>query len=233
MKNIFLVDADDTILDFHGASAKALQFAFKRSGITWREAFLGEFKKINGGLWEALERKELTRKELMDRRFHIYLEYMGFAEIDADEFNKAFLNHLATHPVYLDGAEEFLDKLNRKGRVYIVTNGTAWIQKSRFDIAKLWDKALDVFVSDLIGHDKPAKEYTDYVTAHIPDFDRQRAVWIGDSLSADIKAANEAKITSVWYNRHGREVSGEVRPDYIASDFEEILTILEEKIVNK
>ena len=71
MKNIFLVDADDTILDFHGASAIALKTAFIESGMAWKEEYLTEFKRINGGLWEALERKELTRAELMDRRFHI------------------------------------------------------------------------------------------------------------------------------------------------------------------
>ncbi len=231
-KDIFLVDADDTILDFHGASAIALKNAFEKSGISWREELLTEFKKINGGLWEALERKELTRKELMERRFHIYLGHLGLAGINADAFNGEFLTHLATHPLYLAGAENFLDKLNQIGRVYIVTNGTAWIQKSRFDIAKLWDKALDVFVSDLIGYDKPAKEYTEYVFSHIPDFDEGRAVWIGDSLTADVKAANEANITSIWYNRHKKELIGEIRPDYIATDFGEILAILTEKTVN-
>ncbi len=227
MKNIFLVDADDTILDFHGASAKALYAAFEGNGIAWEERFLSEFKIINGGLWEALERKELTRKELMERRFHIFLAHVGLAHIDGDEFNRIFLEYLATHPIYIEGAQEFLKRLGEKGRVYIVTNGTAWIQKSRFDIAKLWGYAEDVFVSDVIGFDKPAKEYTDYVTAHVPDFNKQNAVWIGDSLSADIKAANEAEIDSIWYNRHEKALIGSAIPNYIATDFGEILAILE------
>lgn len=227
MKNIFLVDADDTILDFHGASAIALKTAFVESGIAWKEEYLTEFKRINGGLWEALERKELTRKELMDRRFHIYLAQMGLESLDADAFNQIFLKHLATHPIYITGAQEFLVELRKLGRVYIVTNGTAWIQKSRFDISNLWAYAEDVFVSDTIGFDKPAKAYTDYVVAHIPDFSTENAVWIGDSLSADIKAANEAKITSIWYNRHKKAVSGQVIPDYTFENFEEILTFIQ------
>ncbi len=227
MKNIFLVDADDTILDFHGASALALKAAFEESDIIWREEYLAEFKKINGGLWEALERKELTRSELMERRFPIYLEYMGFTKVDGKVFNKIFLNHLATHPIYMSGAQEFLRSLNRLGRVYIVTNGTAWIQKSRFDIAGLWSYAEEVFVSDTIGHDKPAKEYTDYVVTHIENFDREKAVWIGDSLSADIKAANEGGITSIWYNPYKKNLTGENRPVYTAESFDEILRYLQ------
>ena len=231
MKNIFLVDADDTILDFHGASAIALKMAFLESGIAWKEKYLNEFKRINSGLWEALERKELTRKELMDRRFHIFLAHMGLHSIDADIFNKVFLTHLATHPIYIAGAQEFLLELRKLGRVYIVTNGTAWIQKSRFDIAGLWSQVEDVFVSDLIGFDKPAKEYTDYVVSHIPDFSMEKAVWIGDSLSADIKAAKEANVTSIWFNRHKKTLSGEVIPDYDFENFDEILAFLQE--INK
>jgi 2-haloacid dehalogenase len=227
MKNIFLVDADDTILDFHGASAIALKTAFIECGIAWEDRFLSEFKVINAGLWEALERKELTRKELMDTRFHIFLRHMGMDNVDANSFNQIFLNHLATHPIYIEGAQEFLVELRKLGRVYIVTNGTAWIQKSRFDISNLWSYAEEVFVSDLIGFDKPAPEYTEYVVHHIPDFSTENSVWIGDSLSADIKAANEAKITSIWYNRHKKTISGNILPNYSFETFEEILAFLQ------
>ena len=227
MKNIFFVDADDTILDFHGASAIALKTAFVESGIAWQDCYLSEFKKINAGLWEALERKELTRKELMERRFHIFLQYMGMDNVDADAFNQIFLKHLSTHPIYIDGAQSFLTELRKLGRVYIVTNGTAWIQKSRFDISNLWSYAEDVFVSDLIGFDKPAPEYTQYVINHIPNFSVENAVWIGDSISADIKAANDANITSIWYNRHKKVAEGKVLPDYAFDDFEQILAFLQ------
>lgn len=227
MKNIFLVDADDTLLDFHGASAIALKTAFEESCIAWEDRFLAEFKVINAGLWEALERKELTRKELMERRFYIFLKHMGMEKIDADAFNQTFLKHLATHPIYIDGAQQFLTEIRKLGRVYIVTNGTAWIQKSRFDIANLWSYAEEVFVSDLIGFDKPAPEYTQYVMDHIPDFCTENAVWIGDSLSADIKAANDAKITSIWFNRHKKSLTGNISPDYSFVDFEEILAFLQ------
>ena len=227
MKNIFLVDADDTILDFHGASAIALKTAFVESGIAWQDCYLSEFKKINAGLWEALERKELTRKELMERRFHIFLKHIGMDTVEANAFNQIFLKHLATHPIYIDGAQSFLTELRKLGRVYIVTNGTAWIQKSRFDISNLWSYAEDVFVSDLIGFDKPAPEYTQYVINHIPNFSVENAVWIGDSISADIKAANDANITSIWYNRHKKVAEGKVLPDYAFDDFEQILAFLQ------
>ena len=61
----------------------------------------------------------------------------------------------------------------------------------------------------------------------IENFDKERAVWIGDSLSADIRTANEAGITSIWYNPKQKTATGEVKPDYSVQNFTEILQILE------
>lgn len=227
MKNIFLVDADDTILDFHGASAIALKEAFKNSDVEWQEVYADVFKTVNDGLWQALERKELTRAELIEKRFPLYLSVLGLIEVDGEAFNKEYLHVLATRPIYVAGAEAFLKALGKIGRVFIVTNGTERIQKSRFTIAGLWQYAEDVFISDCIGCDKPGKGYTDYVLSHIPEFEKDKAVWIGDSLSADIRAANEAGITSIWFNPKDKPLSGTATPDYIGKNFAEILEILQ------
>ena len=121
-----------------------------------------------------------------------------------------------------------LTKLRRLGRVFIVTNGTKNIQQSRFDIVGLWSYAERVFISEEVGYDKPSKGYTDYVIQNIPDFDKKNCFWIGDSLSADIKAANEAGILSIWFNPQGKPLSNRAKPDYVASNFDEILQICEQ-----
>lgn len=222
----FLVDADDTILDFHGASRAALEAAFKAFGKEWREAYAEAFFKFNDELWQRLERKELTRERLIKERFPQYLDDLGFEDISGEKFNRKYLDYLAKNPVYLPGAKDFLKKLSEAGRVYIVTNGTYSIQKSRFDIAKLWDYAKDAFISETIGCDKPGKAYTDYVLSHIPGFDRAKTVWIGDSLTADVKAANEAGIDCIWFNPHDRSTDGKAFPDFEGDSYEEILEIL-------
>lgn len=226
MKDIFLVDADDTVLDFHGASERAIEAAFLRNGVAWKAEYMTVYRTLNDELWKALERKEITREWLMEQRFPIFLRHLGL-DADGAAFNRVYIEHLSTHPLYLEGAQEFLTKLGALGRVFIVTNGTESIQKSRFDISDLWSYAEDVFISQTTGYDKPAKGYTDYVAAHIKGFDVGKAVWIGDSLSADIKAANEASITSIWFNPHGKKISSVAKPDYIAANFEEVLTILQ------
>ena len=184
-------------------------------------------KEVNDGFWARLERKELTRAELIERRFPAYLSTLGLHEVDADAFNNNYLHFLSTNPIYTTGAEAFLRELNRLGRVFIVTNGTEKIVRSRFTIAKLWDYAEAVFISQVVGCDKPGKAYTDFVESHISDYAKDRALWIGDSLSADIQAANDAGIESIWYNPAKKTASGKAKPDHIAADFSAVLKIIE------
>ena len=232
--SIFLVDVDDTLLDFHRASLDGLKAVFESFNIAWQPRFGEVFTRLNNRLWESLERKEITRQYLHDVRFSMYLESLGIEGVSGNTYNERFLQYLARNPVYKEGAEAFLTALNKLGRVYFVTNGTLWIQQSRFEIAGLYRYGLEAFVSDAIGYDKPSPKYTEYVLSHIPDFEREKAVWIGDSLSADICAANEAKIDSVWFNYREKTASGKIQPTYEAKNFEEILQILtgNEKVGN-
>ena len=224
--DIFLVDVDDTILDFHSAAMAAIRAAFADFGVVWDPRYETEFTRFNSSLWAQLERKEITREYLHETRFPRYLQLLGFTEISGKEFNEKFLHHLSTHPIYFDGAKDFLMALNKEGRVYFVTNGTLWIQKSRFDIAKLWGYAKDTFVSEVAGADKPSKIYTDYVLERIPDFDKAKAVWIGDSLTADVLAAVNAGIDSVWYNPKNKQGREDIQPTYMADSYSKILEIL-------
>lgn len=223
------MDADDTLLDFHGASNVALIEAFEKCNLTWREHYAVEYKKCNDGLWEALERKELTRQELIEKRFSLYLSLLGIENADAigTAFNEYYLSALSKSPKYMDGAEAFLQRLKKLGKIYVVTNGTAWIQKSRFERSRLWDYIDDAFISQEVGADKPAKAYTNYVLSHIPNFTKERALMIGDSLSADIKMANDAKITSIWFNPENKPIKPTALPDYTAQNFTEILEIIQ------
>ena len=224
---IFLVDVDDTVLDFHRASSEALQKACTACGVAFEKRFEEAFRRFNGALWQRLERKEITRDYLMNNRFTLFFKELNMPEVSGEQFNRVFLEYLANTPILFDGATEFLKTLEKKGRVYFVTNGTAWIQKSRFDKCGLWEYAKDTFVSDTIGYDKPSPLYTQYVIKRIEGFEKEKAVWRGDSLSSDIKAAFEAGIDSVWFTKQKELPKTGARPTFIATNYEEVLKALE------
>ena len=226
--DIFLVDADNTLLDFHKSAMLALRDTFEYFGVACKDEYLRKYQDFNDMLWERLERKELTRESLMNNRFTWFFKELGFTNLDGNKFNERYLVTLSNRPTYFDGAEEFIKALRENGRVYIVTNGTKSIQKTRFDILGLWEKVDGVFISQEVGADKPDKKFTERVIAQIKDFDKERALWIGDSLSADIKASNDANIDSIWYNPQKISLqSVDPNPTYIAEDFEKILSILQ------
>ena len=100
----------------------------------------------------------------------------------------------------MPGAPELLEELYRKYRLYIVSNGTAKVQEGRIGssgIAKYMD---GIFISQILGANKPDKQFFDICFAEIPDFSLSETVIIGDSLSSDIKGGINAGITTVWFN---------------------------------
>lgn len=226
--DIFLVDVDDTILDFHGAAIAAVQSAFERCSLEWKEEYAEEYTRFNASLWAMLERKEITREHLHATRFPRFLQLLGIDNADGDVINVLYEEYIMTRPKYFCGAKEFLTKLNERGRVYFLTNGTLRIQRARFDAADLWKYAKATFISGEAGADKPAKQYTDYVLERIPDFEKERALWIGDSLTADICAALNAKIDCVWFNPRGKVGRDDLIPTYEVKDYPKILQILGE-----
>ena len=102
--DIFLVDADNTVLDFHASSRAALKAAFESFGKAWTEEYAKKFSVFNDSLWERLERKELTREKLLGERFPLFLKMLGMEDVSGESFNEKYIGYLATHPVYMEGA---------------------------------------------------------------------------------------------------------------------------------
>lgn len=123
----------------------------------------------------------------------------------------------------MDGAEEFVKKLKERGKIYLVTNGATYTQTNRIAVSGLDRYVEDVFISESIGIDKPSKRYAEYVETHIPDYRRERAVWIGDSLSSDAPCAASLGIDFILYRPQG--VSG--YSGLCARNYDEALFLIE------
>ena len=83
-----------------------------------------------------------------------------------------------------------------------------------------------VFVSQELGHNKPAKEYFEACFAQIPGFDRKKAMIVGDSLTSDIKGGCNAGIQTVWVNPDHKD-SGDIKPDYQIEYLHQLEALLE------
>jgi 2-haloacid dehalogenase len=124
------------------------------------------------------------------------------------------------------GAEEAVEALSKKYRLFLASNGTASVQKGRMTSANLYRFFETVFVSQEIGYNKPSKAYFDACFAGIPGFDREKAIMVGDSLSSDIKGGINAGLKTVWVNPNHLSC-GDIRPDYEIEALSQLEALLE------
>ena len=147
-------------------------------------------------------------------------------ETDASACARDYEHNLSIGHFFLPGAEEALEALQKKYRLFLVSNGTAAVQKGRMTSANLYRFFEQVFVSEEIGYNKPSKEYFDACFARIPDFDREKAVIVGDSLTSDILGGKNAGITTVWVNPEHLPW-GNIQPDYEIEALRQLEPLLE------
>ncbi len=221
MKNIFLVDMDDTLLDFKRAERANLAFALSSFGISFCEELYAAFHEINDALWKSLERGEIERERLKVRRFELLNEKFSL-QADAGELSRAYFSHFPSVCFPFPGAIEFLQELHRRGRIFVVTNGGAAIQREHIRLAGFAPYLSGVFISEEIGANKPSLAFADYAESHIPDYRRERAVWIGDSLTSDGACAKGRGIDFILFAPEGaKDYNGAA-----ARNYSEVLSLL-------
>ena len=199
MVEFLFLDLDDTILDFHMAERIAINKTLRDFGLEPTEEVLHRYHLINKWHWEQLELGTLTRAEVQWKRFDMLFREFGVAA-DPHACAAKYMENLSIGHYFLPGAEETVDMLSKKYRLFLASNGNASVQKGRMTSANLYRFFEQVFVSEEIGHNKPSKAYFDAAFAQIPGFDPEKALMVGDSLSSDIKGGNNAGIRTCWVN---------------------------------
>lgn len=220
-----LFDLDDTLFDFHKAEKIALTKTLVHFGIDPTEETLALYSTINATHWKRLELGEISREEVKVGRYRELFETIG-VECDPVKATAYYESMLAIGHYFMPGAPELLEELYRKYRLYIVSNGTAKVQEGRIGssgIAKYMD---GIFISQILGANKPDKQFFDICFAEIPDFSLSETVIIGDSLSSDIKGGINAGITTVWFNPKGIENDSDIKPDYTIKELSEVPGLL-------
>ena len=220
-----LFDLDDTLFDFHKAEKIALTKTLVHFGINPTEETLALYSTINAAHWKRLELGEISREEVKVGRYRELFKTIG-VECDPVKATAYYESMLAIGHYFMPGAPELLEELYRKYRLYIVSNGTAKVQEGRIGssgIAKYMD---GIFISQILGANKPDKQFFDICFAEIPDFSLSETVIIGDSLSSDIKGGINAGITTVWFNPKGIENDNDIKPDYTIKELSEVPGLL-------
>ena len=231
MYKYLLWDIDGTILNFKAAENLAIKALFKKYNLgECSDEMIEDYSKINDRYWQALERGEMTKPEILVGRFKEFFESIGVDTEVAEDFNADYQVTLGDYVVFEDGAVELLetekkalnDDGSRKFRLIAVTNGTKIAQEKKLKTSGL-DKIFDaVYISEDVGIEKPNKGYFDEVFLSEGITDKSEAVIIGDSLTSDILGGNNAGIDTIWYNPSGKQNDKGVKVTRIISKLSEM-----------
>ena len=227
MIEFLFLDLDDTILDFHKAERIALSKTIWEFGVEPTEEVLARYHVINKWYWEQLELGKLTREEVLTGRFKTLFEELGLA-VDPVKMQAGYEKNLSVGHYFLPGAEETVEYLSKRYKLYLASNGTAVVQKGRMTSANLYRFFQKSFVSEEIGHNKPSLAYFEAAFAQIPGFDKSKALMVGDSLTSDIRGGNNAGIRTCWVNPGHAPVTDGIHVDYQIEALHQLPKLLEE-----
>ena len=226
MLEFLFLDLDDTILDFHKAERIAIAKTIRDFGVEPTEEVLSRYHIINKWHWEQLELGKMTRPEVLEGRFAMLFGELGIA-VDSVAVARTYEKNLSVGHWFLPGAEEAVDALHKKYRLFLASNGTASVQAGRMTSANLYRFFEKVFISQEIGHNKPSKAYFDACFAQIPGFDPAKAMIVGDSLSSDILGGINAGIKTCWVNPAHADPKNGIVPDHEIEALSQLPVLLE------
>jgi len=150
-------------------------------------------------MWDAYRKKEITKQELIRKRFELTFSDFGISGIDPLVFNEAYLTEMPKHSILIDGTLEVLDYLkSRNYSMHIITNGFKEVQLKKMEnsgLSRYFDK---IFISEIIKAPKPALEIFEYALKST-NSKKNKTLMIGDSWEVDVIGAMKAGIDQVHY----------------------------------
>ena len=220
---LLLADADGTLFDFDTGEQIALTALFTHFDIPVREAFYQTYHRINREQWSLLEKGQTTLPELQVARMARFLEAVGLRR-SPEEMHLFFRDQLSRQSILLPGAEAFCAQVAERMPICLVTNGVAVIQHARFDHCPLSPYLSGLFISEELGAAKPDPAIVRAALRRM-NVSPEKAVMIGDSVAADIPAANAAGVFSILFT-NGRPAPAEHEACAAARSYEEALALI-------
>lgn len=221
-----LMDADDTLLDFKEDETKAISFLYKYLGIEPTPLLIKLYSDINLSFWKKYERGEIDKSEIGPGRFCELLNKMGIDK-DCAAVDEIYREYLKQGGITFPNTLEVCRKLKERGyKLYIVTNGTESIQKSRFANAGFSSVIEKYFISDSVRYQKPRVEFFNHVFKDIGCTEKSAYLIVGDSLTSDILGGKNAGVDTCWCNFRNKLNETDIYPDYTIGNISQLLNFL-------
>ena len=207
-------DADGTLFDYNRAEATALRNTFHSLMLPFEDSYLDIYREINHGLWQALERQEITQAVLRFRRFELLMEAIQVSG-SPERMSSAYVEQLSICSELTDGAYEVLQCLTRKSQIAIVTNGLQTVQRGRLEHSMIRGFISELIISEEVAAAKPGTAFFDAAFTRCGHPAKSDVLIIGDSLTSDMQGGLDYAIDTCWYNP-----TRESKPEGLAITYE-------------
>ena len=190
------------------------------------DEMLSHYTEINKKYWKLLECGKMEKERILVERFEEFFAKEGIRTDEVKEFNKEYQHDLGDTIVFNDNALEIIKAQKKNCKIIIVTNGTAIAQNKKLERSGLDKIADNIFISELVGFEKPNIHFFEKVIAEAGIEDVSQAVIIGDSLTSDIQGGCNSGIDTCWYNPKGEINDTNLIPTYTIKNLHELETII-------
>ena len=222
-----LWDVDGTILNFELAERAAIRSLFKRFKLgDCSDEMLMSYSQINKKYWQLMESGKIKKDKMLVERFIEFFLYKGINADIAAEFNKEYQIALCDTIVFNDDAINIIKHQKKTCKIIIVTNGTEVVQEKKLERSGLNDIVDNVFISELVGFEKPNIKFFEKVILEVGINDLKEALIIGDSLTSDIQGGHNIGIDTCWYNPKNEENTTLLSPTYTIRNLHELENII-------
>ena len=222
-----LWDIDGTIINFELAERAAIRSLFKRFKLgDCSDEMLMYYSQINKRYWQLMESGKIKKDKMLVERFIEFFSNNGINADIAAEFNKEYQIALCDTIVFNDDAIDIIKHQKKTCKIIIVTNGTEVVQEKKLERSGLNDIVDNVFISELVGFEKPNIKFFDKVILEVGIKDLKEALIIGDSLTSDIQGGHNIGIDTCWYNPKNEENTTLLNPTYTIRNLHELENII-------
>ncbi len=222
-----LWDIDGTIINFELAERAAIRSLFDRFKLgDCSDEMLMYYSQINKRYWQLMESGKIKKDKMLVERFIEFFSNKGINADIAAEFNKEYQIALCDTIVFNDDAIDIIKHQKKTCKIIIVTNGTEVVQEKKLERSGLNDIADNVFISELVGFEKPNIKFFEKVILEVGIKDLKEALIIGDSLTSDIQGGHNIGIDTCWYNPKNEENTTLLNPTYTIRNLHELENII-------
>ncbi len=204
---LLFFDLDDTLVDHCGAEEAAQRETYASrarvfGGVAF-ENWFASYRRWNLALWNAFGNNEISRHELLHRRFAEPLFELGLDPKEAPRLWEIYRASYESHWRLNEGAEEILADASQLGIVGILSNGLVEAQRAKVKRFGLERWVGHVILSEEVGVMKPNRGIFDAAWQAGAGGRPVRKLYIGDSVPHDVVGAKRAGWLPVLFSPNG------------------------------